>query len=61
MNDKLIAAHKARSFTQSQISDTLDVNYKTYQRWEAGQARPKRYHLTRLCEVFGKSAEELGF
>lgn len=30
-------------------------------RWENGQHKPNRHFQTQLCQLFGKSAEELGF
>jgi DNA-binding XRE family transcriptional regulator len=61
MNEKLKAARMACKLTQVQISDSLNIDYKTYQRWERGHARPSLPNLGKLCRWFGKSREELGY
>ena len=60
-NELLIRARLERGWTQKDVADrvgaplNLNVN-----RWERGTARPSAYYVQRLCEVFGKSASELG-
>ena len=37
------------------------LTVKTIGRWESGQNRPSPYYCKRLCQLFGLTAEELGF
>lgn len=61
MNEKLKAARVACNWTQFEVSMHLNIDFRTYGRWEQGEARPQLYNLQKLCELFGKSREELGF
>lgn len=60
-NELLTRARLERGWTQKDVADrigsplNLNVN-----RWERGIAKPSAYYVQRLCEVFGKSASELG-
>src|SRR5579872_4100208 len=60
-NILLRQARLERGWTQKDVADrvgaplNLNVN-----RWERGVAAPSAYYVQRLCEVFGKSASELG-
>src|SRR5215469_57791 len=60
-NHLLRMARLERGWTQRDVADRigapLDLNVT---RWERGTARPSAYYVQRLCEVFGKSASELG-
>ncbi len=42
-------------------AEQIGVNLHTYARWEYGTQVPYPINLDRLCIVYGKSAEELGF
>jgi predicted ATPase/class 3 adenylate cyclase/DNA-binding XRE family transcriptional regulator len=60
-NHLLRMARLERGWTQKDVADRigapLDLNVT---RWERGTARPSAYYVQRLCELFGKSASELG-
>jgi len=60
-NELLRRTRLERGWTQKDIADRigspLNVNVN---RWERGTAFPSAYYVQRLCEVFGKSASELG-
>ena len=60
-NYRLQAARDQKMWTQEEAADNVGVDHQTYWRWENGEQRPHYYSLRKLCEVFGKSAEELGF
>jgi WD40 repeat protein/transcriptional regulator with XRE-family HTH domain len=49
-----------RGWSQEDLAERVGVDAKTVQRWEAGQRLPRLYHRQKLCEVFGKTLEELG-
>src|SRR6185312_3606973 len=61
-NALLRLARLERGWTQKDVADRigapLNVNVN---RWERGTAIPSAYYVQRLCELFGKSASELGF
>src|SRR6266516_1240184 len=60
-NHFLRMARLERGWTQKEVADRigapLDLNVT---RWERGTARPSAYYVQKLCELFGKSASELG-
>src|SRR6266487_3507763 len=60
-NKLLRTARLERGWTQKDVADRigapLDLNVT---RWERGTARPSAYYVQKLCELFGKSASELG-
>ena len=60
-NHLLRMARLERGWTQRDVADQigapLDLNVT---RWERGTARPSAYYVKKLCELFGKSASELG-
>lgn len=64
----------ARGWTLEQLADELyklcrdeprrtrgDINAQMISRWEIGKHSPSLYYQKKLCEIFGRSAEELGF
>src|SRR5579863_3163708 len=60
-NHLLREARLERGWTQKDVADQigapLDLNVT---RWERGTSRPSAYYIQKLCELFGKSARELG-
>ncbi len=60
-NDKLRQARRKNMWTMKETADKVGVSLVTYGRWERGIQQPHLGTLKDLCEVFGKSAEELGF
>ena len=60
-NHLLRRARLERGWTQKEVADRigapLDLNVT---RWERGTATPSAYYVQKLCELFGKSASELG-
>ncbi len=60
-NHLLRAARKERGWTQQQVADYIGAPLAlNISRWENGTAFPSVYYLQRLCQLFGKSAHELG-
>ncbi len=60
-NRLLRAARKERGWTQQQVADLIESPLAlNISRWESGTAQPSVYYLERLCQLFGKSARELG-
>jgi tetratricopeptide (TPR) repeat protein/transcriptional regulator with XRE-family HTH domain len=49
-----------RNWRQQDLAEQLGTTVATVQRWEQGSQQPGPYFRTKLCDLFGKSAEELG-
>lgn len=60
-NEQLRRLRQERGWTQKDVADRigapLDLNVT---RWERGTSIPSAYYVQKLCELFGKSASELG-
>lgn len=54
---QLIAARERKHLSQLEAAEHLNVGLVTYQRWEAGRAKPQPQHMRRLHEIFGKLLE----
>jgi tetratricopeptide (TPR) repeat protein/class 3 adenylate cyclase/DNA-binding XRE family transcriptional regulator len=60
-NELLTRARLERGWTQKDLADRIGAPLNlNVNRWERGIAKPSAYYVQRLCEVFGKSASELG-
>ncbi|WP_376796386.1 helix-turn-helix transcriptional regulator [Thermogemmatispora sp.] len=57
----LIAARRAQMLTLEEVAERVGVSKATVYRWEKEGDVPQPLHLRKLCELFGKSAVELGF
>ncbi|GAC1394417.1 MAG: hypothetical protein NVS4B11_18020 [Ktedonobacteraceae bacterium] len=53
-------AREGRGWSQSYVAKRVDTNAFTVSRWEKGITFPNPEHRLRLCELFEKSAAELG-
>lgn len=56
----LVEERKLRGWSQQQLADHLGTTQHNVSRWERGQTIPGSYFRTKLCNLFGKSAQELG-
>jgi transcriptional regulator with XRE-family HTH domain len=59
-NTKLRHQRELRGWSQKRLADAIDTNKEMVSKWEGGQ-NPGKYYQEKLCELFGKSAQELGF
>lgn len=59
-NEKLLSERLQRHWSQSEVADMIGTTRINVSRWECGVTTPNPYFRQRLCELFGKSAEELG-
>ena len=46
--------------TQAELAEKVGTTFETVSRWERGIKTPSAYYRRKLCEVFGKTPEELG-
>ena len=49
-----------RGWSQAYLAEQIDVPDYYISRWERGEVLPSPYYQQKLCQVFGKTAEELG-
>ncbi|HEY7420172.1 MAG TPA: NB-ARC domain-containing protein, partial [Ktedonobacteraceae bacterium] len=50
-----------RNWHQRDVAEHLGTTVVTVNRWERGVQQPSTYFRVKLCVLFGKSAQELGF
>ena len=50
---------KRKGYTQKQLGEILDINYKTISKWENGNVGPDITILPNLADVLGVSIEEI--
>ena len=61
-NLQLKGARLARNWTQSEACEAAGVaDITSWQRWERGTHAPSHYYRRKLCALFKKTPEELGF
>ncbi|GAC1467498.1 MAG: hypothetical protein PVSMB2_35460 [Ktedonobacteraceae bacterium] len=61
-NSKLIQARQEKNWTQSEACEAAGVaDIRSWQRWELEGMTPSSYYRRKLCSIFNKTAEELGF
>ena len=60
-NEKLKHERLRRKWTHARLAEMLDISDpRTISRWERGVTTPSPLSRQKLCDVFGKSEEELG-
>lgn len=55
----ILKERKAKKLTQAKLAEKLFVSEKTVSKWETGKGVPDTSTLTKLCEVFECSLNEL--
>lgn len=60
-NQRLRRERELRGWSQKQLGDAIGTNKIAVSRWEGGITTPSPYFRQRLCELFGRTAAELGF
>src|SRR5205807_6172014 len=59
-NERLKRARHQQNWTQAELAEKVGTTFETVSRWERGIKAPSAYYRRKLCEVLGKTAEELG-
>src|SRR6266487_1895380 len=59
-NTRLKAQRLRKRWSQVYVATIIGTTDVTVSRWESGTTFPSLYYQQKLCELFGKSAEELG-
>jgi transcriptional regulator with XRE-family HTH domain len=57
---QLVDERMRRRWTQLEVADQLGTTPGNVSRWERGITSPGPYFRRKLCELFGRSAQELG-
>jgi transcriptional regulator with XRE-family HTH domain len=60
-NLQLRRERQLRGWSQAYVAEQLGAPDYYMSRWERGEVLPSPYYQQKLCELFGKSAEALGF
>ncbi len=61
LNIKLRYQRQTRGWSHKKLADLLDTSKELVGRWERGIQQPSPYYQEKLCTLFEKTAEELGF
>ncbi len=60
-NQKLQYQRELRGWSQRKVAEEVGTTEKRVSAWERGESMPAPFYQERLCKLFGKDAEELGF
>src|SRR5690348_1717394 len=60
-NRKLQHEREIRGWSQQKVASEIDTDEKRVGIWERGESTPSPYYRQKLCQLFGKNAQELGF
>lgn len=60
-NQRLKYEREIRGWSQAKVADEIGSSEKNVSRWERGVSSPIPYFREKLCLLYGKSAQELGF
>ncbi len=60
-NPYLKRERQLKGWSQVYLAKQIEVPNYYISRWERGEVTPSSYYQQKLCDLFGKTAEELGF
>jgi len=60
-NDTLRYCRERQGWSQRKLAELVDTSEDMVSRWERGISKTSPFYQERLCTIFGKNAEELGF
>ena len=60
-NEQLRIERLRRGWSQKKVAFDIDTSKDLVSRWETGERVPSLYYQEKLCRLFGKTADELGF
>lgn len=58
---RLQAARYSKHLSIEEVAKRLEVDRATISRWETRGSIPQPYHMRKLCDFYGMTAEQLGF
>ena len=59
-NEQLRHQREIYGWSRNYVAEKLESDPRTVARWERGKTLPSPYYRQKLCELFGKKADELG-
>jgi transcriptional regulator with XRE-family HTH domain len=60
--NQLLRFHReSRGWSQQKLAELVDTSEDMVSRWERGVSKTSPYYREKLCTLFGKTAQELGF
>lgn len=59
-NPFLKMERELRGWSQKYVADCIGADHYYLSRWERGTASPSPYYRQKLCDLFGKNADQLG-
>src|SRR5579885_1783087 len=60
-NHRLRTERLRRGWSQKKVAFDIDASRDMISRWETGEQTPSLYYQEKLCRLFEKTADELGF
>jgi transcriptional regulator with XRE-family HTH domain len=60
-NDLLRRHRKLHAWSQEKLAEFLQTDASLVRKWERGVVKPRPYHQEKLCDLFGVTADQLGF
>lgn len=60
-NNLLRYERENRGWSQSRLAELIEADTSMISRWECGERKPTPYYQEQLCQLFAKTAGELGF
>ena len=60
-NEALRYHRLLRGWSQTKVADEIGASNEMISKWEGGQKKTSSFYQEKLCALFGKNAEELGF
>ncbi len=59
-NERLRHQREIYGWSRNYVAEKIESDPRTVARWERGKTFPSPYYRQKLCELFGKKADELG-
>src|SRR5260370_39171006 len=59
-NERLRHQREIYGWSRNYVDEKIESDPRTVARWERGKTFPSPYYRQKLCELFGKKADELG-
>src|SRR6266513_1142105 len=59
IGQRLLQQRAAKNWTQETLANKIGTTEGTINRWEQDKNLPNPYYQAKLCQVFGKTADEL--
>lgn len=59
-NQKMKREREQRGWSQARVAEQIGTDPGTISRWERGSTSPSPYFRERLCQLYSKTAQELG-